>query len=230
MPPQATLDDDDLDPSKMENEELGELSSEADETLESDNSGVGRRRRRSVAVPTPRFAPRSRLRSLSSHRAADRQLQVQSNRPLSVEGDLPASNDAGQRPFAYRLGLEPKKLAVMQASFFSKPDMLQEHHEPRKGSNKQALEFKEVPRLSSPHMQNLPFEQPGSQPLDVDPGYRALRQWQMVPLSDSCASLRQDGSPADAGLLLGRSFGICWGSEGQLVHNGRVGQLASQKK
>jgi hypothetical protein len=110
------LDDHDSDRSYSDTPAPRQRSRGLDDGEQSDEED--RRRKRSVIVPTPRFAPTSRLRNLESPRKENRR------NSLSRDNTPPQSSRAhseapSQQPIAQRLGLQAKKLAVMQASFFN---------------------------------------------------------------------------------------------------------------
>ena len=136
-PPKATLEDamaetepDDQHTSRSFSRTPTARSPETNGS-DSQQSGAGAhsddersRRKRSVVVPTPRFAPSSRLRALAS--PAKSRADALGHLSSPGQSSRPDHGDHTYRPMAWRLGLEPKKLAVMQASLFSKP--WQEHN------------------------------------------------------------------------------------------------------
>lgn len=144
------------------------------------------------------------------------------------ESSVPVGGQA-QQAWAKTLGLEPKRVAVMQASFF---------HQQETGSA--ASPAKKHPRASAAPYN--PFSQPQqsqaapapaavarpnfSAPV-IDPApFRQLRKYTRVELSKSVVAGRE-ASLVDAGLALGRSFRVGWGNQGQVVH---LGQLYNQPK
>ena len=101
-PPQATLDESMTD-------DNDELTDDGTEMQDPDDEVDLAQRKRSVVVPTPRV-PRATYYELPP---------AQSSRHTSVSlASRAGSEIPAQRPLASRLGLDPKRVAVMQASFF----------------------------------------------------------------------------------------------------------------
>ena len=239
-PPQATLSDEEMEEDEAEDDNSiaqshdddNERTSNGEEMqhdVESDESEGERRRRRSVAVPTPRFAPKSRMRAMESPGKGELS-PLRSGRQLSAVAESETGTESAmQRPFAQRLGLEPKKLAVMQASFFSKPSSAAQSAQSAKESKKQ---------VAAPPASILPPQQPAfalqatlpdqQEQEDYIPSYKPLRKWKASSLENSLLASKE-GNLADAGAALSRSFGLSWGPQGQLVTNGSVGRLQTSE-
>ena len=241
-PPQATLEDNDMEDvqshgSPSASQSFSNISEEQDESngenrdgSDDESEGV-RRRKRSVVVPTPRFTPRSRLRALESPGKAG-QTPMRSSRQLSATPDSDVGLDVQQtqqRPFAQRLGVEPRKLAVMQASFFSKP---REDPEVQTRPNPTKKQYPERPaqieHVLAPAAVKTPITAEEDIPEFVQT-YKPLRKWKSSSLADSL-SQGKEAYMADAGLAMGRSFGISWGPQGQLISNGSLACLADKER
>lgn len=211
-PPQATLED-----KSMEDESATERSfsrtpvrrSASHPALEEDevSDEEPRRRKRSIAVPTPRVLP---------PRRDQRSMRQPSQSATSRAGSEPHHH----KPLPQRLGLEPKKLAVMQASFFSKPRKDEQAAEKANMPSTQALQVRERPQLEAarPVQADIP---PPVQEEQYLPQYKPLRTWQPIPLKESLVN-GKEGKLLDAGLMLDRSFRACFGPQGQLVTLGRI--------
>lgn len=194
-----------------------------------------RRRKRSVVVPTPRFAPSSRLRDLESPVRSRYEHQPKQHARSDIRQPTPSvagSESAPQRPIGQRLGLEPKKLAVMQASFFSSSktavDTVQSAALGTPPARREILsrasgpDKRELGAAHSPRPEKYLAVTPAlDTPETYIPTYRPLRKWKAVPHAQTLAC-GKEGQPADAGLMLGRSFRVSWGANGQLVTLGRV--------
>lgn len=198
---------------------------------QTDESETDRRRRRSVAVPTPRFAPRSQFRDLGSpgHGVAD---PARSSRQMSTFSEGEEVSLANQQnPFAQRLRLEPKKLAVMQASFFATGTTPGKAQSPAAPIQRQAFSSLADAPFRSHAQQSIPADAGYARSDLVEqehvPSYRKLRTWQSSPLASSLSRTEAD-VPVDAGATFGRSFGLSWGPQGQLLHNGGVARFGNQ--
>lgn len=214
-PPQATLEDE-----SMEDESATERSfsrtpvrrSESFDEIEGDaeSDDEPRRRKRSVVVPTPRVQPPRRGQ--------------RDNRQIAQSATSRAGSEPShQRPLPQRLGLEPKKLAVMQASFFSKPRKDEQLAEQAKLPPRQARE-RQPPLLEAPRPSDSQPVAPAPGQTQEDPyvpQYRPLREWKAVPLEKSLVN-GNEGNVLDAGLMLDRSFRATFGPQGQLVTLGGI--------
>lgn len=217
-PPQATLDDESMEDDSATERSFSRTpirrsashpALEEDDEIESDEEP--RRRKRSVVVPTPRVPQRRDQRNM-------RQLTQSAT---SRAGSEPTH----QKPLPQRLGLEPKKLAVMQASFFSKPRKDEQVAE-QANAARPAAPRERVPLLEAP-----PRAKAASHPAPVQeetyvPQYKPLRQWKAIPLEKSLIH-NKEGKLLDAGLMLGRSFRATFGPQGQLVTVGGISSLAA---
>lgn len=250
-PPRLTLEDESMTEATEEDEDdyhersrtpiaprfsgLGGTDTDGDMTYDEDGEPI-RRRERSVVVPTPRFSTKAKLWGVES----STNQMLSSRQATPSETVSRAMSEANmQRPIAHRLGLEPKKLALMQASFFSG------------GASKASQEVvPAVPRTRTPLP---PFHKPAEiteratsaimaplaphsdlhqqeqmmVPEEVfSPVYKPLRKWKTIPLADSLAS-KQEAQYVDAGLAMARSFRASFGPQGQLVHLGRLARLST---
>lgn len=220
-PPQATLDDESMEDESATERSFSRtpvrrsashpaLEHEDDEDLESDEEP--RRRKRSVVVPTPRVPQRRDLRNA---------------RQITQSATSRAGSEASyQKPLPQRLGLEPKKLAVMQASFFSKPrkdeQVAEQALATRTAPVREHKQLLEAPPRSAPAVSPAPAPEE-----QYVPQYKALRQWKAIPLEQSLIN-GKEGKVLDAGLMFGRSFRATFGPQGQLVTVGGISSLASK--
>jgi nuclear pore complex protein Nup98-Nup96 len=111
----------------------------------------------------------------------------------------------GETPWAEQLKLEPKRVQVMQASFFG-----QSSNNPNPTAS--------TPRSTVVQQQQQQQERVISVPTPIiDPQpFRPFRSYHRVALSDSIIN-DSGGSIIDAGSTLGRSYKIGWGSKGEIV-------------
>ncbi|KAK4051594.1 hypothetical protein OIV83_002734 [Microbotryomycetes sp. JL201] len=137
------------------------------------------------------------------------------------------------------LNLEPKRVAVMQASFFQQPQVLQTGATVKPDAALPVRNpFQNTSNLpehaSSSFMATRPAHSPqvnapvAAPPIDPTP-FRQLREYERVPLSRSVTHNRQ-GDLVDLGLAFGRSFKPSWGPHGEIVHFGALYQSKAQNK
>ncbi|GAA5906896.1 hypothetical protein JCM5296_005560 [Sporobolomyces johnsonii] len=130
---------------------------------------------------------------------------------------------ATPQPWASKLKLEPKRVAVMQASFFGQgPAKDQGEDEEQTGrarrdeereNKRRAVEMGFAGRAAPP---TVSAPQPVPTPI-VDPTpFRPHRTYTRVPLSSSVTA-GKESNLIDAGLALGRSFRVGWGPRGEMV-------------
>ncbi|GAA5958261.1 hypothetical protein JCM3765_004772 [Sporobolomyces pararoseus] len=126
-----------------------------------------------------------------------------------------------QSPWAQQLKLEPKRVQVMQASFFGQSSSLErrelEQHEQQQRESKRRM-IQQQPAAAAP---SKPVQsQSVSVPTPVvDPTpFRPYRTYTRVPLKDSISDqTSSQQNLVDAGLALGRSYKIGWGTKGEIL-------------
>ncbi|SGY85171.1 BQ5605_C009g05743 [Microbotryum silenes-dioicae] len=159
---------------------------------------------------------------------------------------IPASRTlpttATNKTWSTNLRLEPKRVAVMQASFFqqqaSSPVAAEEQAPTRKNSSTWTIRgsaaaastsqkpttastFKAAP-ASAPAPAPAPAPSSSVVPTPaIDPSpFRPYRKYTRVPL-DRSITKGKEGNLVDLGLALGRSFRVGWSPTGQIFHLGR---------
>lgn len=143
----------------------------------------------------------------SSHSGSDFSQAVAGVRSASVQP--PAA-------WAHTLGLEPKRVAVMQASFFHQ-DTPQATASPAK--HPRATPVNPFAQQTQP---GTAVQRPNFSAPVIDPApFRQLRKYARVELDRSVMAGRE-GSVVDEGLGLGRSFRVGCGQQGQIVHLGSL--------
>ncbi|GJN94429.1 hypothetical protein Rhopal_007509-T1 [Rhodotorula paludigena] len=166
--------------------------------------------------PSPRAPSRRLLRPLAS-----------SSTPQPRPPRQPAWSAAQQGKRT--AGLEAKRVAVMQASFFGQGAALDQmdDEDERDRDAERAQEQREAKRRAvekglasrTDAAQPAPAAAaPAPAPLPaIDPApFRPHRTYERVPLASSVTTGRE-GNLVDAGLSLGRSFRVGWGPNGELV-------------
>ncbi|KAF8583009.1 hypothetical protein K439DRAFT_1412588 [Ramaria rubella] len=143
-----------------------------------------------------------------------------------VPGEQPA-------PWPSRIGVEPHKIHVMQASFFRVPEeeAAMKAAAQTAGKSKSQQHADKLLRLARKHSRGSETGGDGmlldkaerasfDHALDPEP-YRPTRKFARVQGAQS-VSAGQEGSYVDAGLAFGRSFRVSWGPGGQLARIGGV--------
>lgn len=229
-PPRITLDDD--SPAEEEEDEsitersysrtpvLRSPSTEAPSNQQADDvsDGSSRRRKRSVVVPTPRVTSKRRLPSADF-------VQPNQRAPRPQHVSTPPESTQ-QKPLPARLGLQPKKIAVMQASFFSKPrkdEAIVEDMRPQPRRELRQAIAPQTKQYETQYNQQI-AEHPTVPDEQYLPQYKPLREWKPVPLDQSLVH-GQEGKNVDFGLAMGRSFRATFGPQGQLVTIGGLQPL-----
>lgn len=169
---------------------------------------------------------------LPQRRYAPRSISVASSRPTVREAS------AGPQVWAPQpVKLEPKRTAVMQASFFQQPqkdvqpvrELLPKARDnpwaPTSISLGRPEQSTAVSTLVPPahtHLTSRVQARPNFATPVLDPNpFRSFRKYSRVDLPKSVTA-GMEGSLVDAGLMLGRSFRIGWGPQGQIVHIGSL--------
>ncbi|KAL8279354.1 hypothetical protein RQP46_008166 [Phenoliferia psychrophenolica] len=207
---------------------------ESGSEMDDDNSEAGQAQQRrepsmSQSARSHSQSVHSRARSSSSGSDSDEDLprrRLPAQRSLSVASSrAPTEREKSVGPAAAAwapqpLKLEPKRIAVMQASFFQQPIKEVEHEkEPPK-------KVKENPWLPPSASLGRPEQSTAARPnfatpvLDPNP-FRSFRKYSRVELPKSITA-GKEGSFVDSGLMLGRSFRVGWGPSGQIVHFGSL--------
>ncbi|GAA6060694.1 hypothetical protein JCM10212_005076 [Sporobolomyces blumeae] len=241
-------DDDEATIEQDEDEELADappraslLSSDDDDDEEDDDSGDASFDALSSSTPPPQ--PRSRLaRSTRSPSHAVSQASGHGSPAPPARRrqlDLPRSahhhhQQQQPQPWAQQLKLEPKRVAVMQATFFGQAPKVDER-DTRDRERQELDEARDVKRrqvekglaqraaattTSSlfPTVSTPATAGPASVPTPiVDPApFCPLRTYSRVALADSIAK-GKEGNAVDEGLALGRSYRVGWGRKGEIV-------------
>ncbi|GAA5876351.1 hypothetical protein JCM8547_008890 [Rhodosporidiobolus lusitaniae] len=213
--------DDDLD--QDEDDEDDEEISMADDTF--------------VRQSKSRRSTRRNTRSQSARSDRDRSYSLQPDSPppsTRRKALLPPSSAAHSahknqqnQPWAAKLKLEPKRVAVMQASFFRQadsPDVLSERErekereaqEEERERKRRAVEAGFAGRAAPAPAPVAAAPAPVPTPI-LDPApFRSFRHYSRVPLASSTLNSKE-GSLVDAGLALGRSYRVGWGKRGEVV-------------
>ncbi|GAA6013720.1 hypothetical protein JCM11491_005071 [Sporobolomyces phaffii] len=209
-------DDDDAPPraSLLSDDDGDDLESEQDDAEDYSMDEHSRSRSRSYSA-TPSLPPPARRKP-----------------QLQLGGSV--AQQQQQSPWAQQLKLEPKRVQVMQASFFGQAassrdvDVARERERERDESDQERLGKRRATQLDfsqraaapaplpPPSLQQSQPSQPVPTPV-VDPApFRPYRTYSRIPLQDSITR-DAENSLADAGLGLGRSYRVGWGSAGELV-------------
>ncbi|SCZ98321.1 BZ3500_MvSof-1268-A1-R1_Chr3-2g06294 [Microbotryum saponariae] len=158
-------------------------------------------------------------------------------RPVPASRTLPTTATATNKTWSTNLRLEPKRVAVMQASFFQQQasPVAAEQQAPTKKDHSTwtirgsaaaastppkattASTFKAAP-APAPALAPSPSVVP-TPAIDPSP-FRPYRKYTRVPL-DRSITKGKEGNLVDLGLALGRSFRVGWSPTGQIVHLGR---------
>ncbi|KAH9006574.1 nuclear protein 96-domain-containing protein [Lactarius hatsudake] len=143
--------------------------------------------------------------------------------------------DASIIPWAQRIGVDPQKMHVMQASLFRGPETAEAlkqmnaekpdrarmtpnglHRKHSRDSEGDGLRVATQERASFAH--------------DIEPvAFRPSRKYARVESSASIVNGAEDAM-VDAGLAFGRSFRVGWGPSGNLVHLGQLCGPSSTRK
>lgn len=197
--------------------------------------------------PSLSYSARSQSQSVSRRRSASTSSSDDGERrfpqrSISVASSRPTAREQSAGPQAWApqpLKLEPKRTAVMHASFFQQPvkEVPVDKELQKKGSDspwvpksvtlgrpEQSTAVSSVdlllrrnPQLTSPAQARPNFATPV-----VDPNpFRSFRKYSRVDLPTSITA-GKEGSLVDAGLMLGRSFRVGWGPQGHFVHIGSL--------
>ncbi|KAM0789748.1 hypothetical protein ACM66B_006603 [Microbotryomycetes sp. NB124-2] len=133
------------------------------------------------------------------------------------------------------LNIEPKRVAVMQASFFQqqqspvhvKAEAAVTSRNPFQNTSN-LLEHAGSPFAARPPPPAQAAAAPVSAP-PIDPRpFRQLREYERVPLSLSITH-NKHGNLVDTNLAFGRSFRPSWGPNGEIVHLGSLYKLQAAK-
>ncbi|KAH8926737.1 Nucleoporin2-domain-containing protein [Atractiella rhizophila] len=199
--------EDDLPPRKSLAEGTDEEEEEDDRESETEDSDPP-----SPQVGVAKFAPSRYIKLIS--RDEDSGLETESD----DDEKLPQSSMARYRvttsasicePWPKKLGLEPKRVAVMQASLFAAESSPVSINVPAPPSSRSAVA----------HLSLLKPTTPPNIPVRSHP----VKRYDMR----NTASHFAPSSSVDAGLMLGRSFRASWGSKGQLVYLGKLSGATS---
>ncbi|KAG8992975.1 hypothetical protein FRB94_008235 [Tulasnella sp. JGI-2019a] len=125
-----------------------------------------------------------------------------------------------QRPWAARLGLDPQRVNVMQASFFhTAPEPPAPVHR-QSGFLNQTRRDDDIEAVVEPMgREPQPSSIPSTSALPLIPS--PVRDLQIGKYSDSIA-INVEASFVDAGLSLARSSRVGWGPAGQLAYVGKI--------
>ncbi|GAA6038823.1 hypothetical protein JCM8097_002913 [Rhodosporidiobolus ruineniae] len=238
-PPRSSLHDDGPSGSDEELDGSADGEEDDDDDLMADDTFVGHTRTTKAKHGSGRTT-RDTSAALSSSRASSR--RSYSHQPPSSLGSrspsppprrralLPPSSAAKnqqQQPWAQKLKLEPKRVQVMQASFFHQPDSpdvldspagRREQETEEREKKRRAVEERLASRSGGVAAPTPAASAPAPVPTPVfDPApFRSLRTYQRVPLARSVTN-GKEGNLVDAGLALGRSFRVGWGPQGEIV-------------
>lgn len=153
----------------------------------------------------------------------------------TVSRGTPQPSETGSQPWAASLGLEARRMQVMQASFFGGEKEAPPQKESEEKTDKRAPLKKA--RLPSP---SLPihtgtretFARPVTETKSKPPSEAAPFELPPVSLSrprklakvDLQSSITDDANDVllDAGLTMGRSFRVGWGPDGTFVHRAKI--------
>ncbi|KAF9225855.1 hypothetical protein BS17DRAFT_777779 [Gyrodon lividus] len=169
---------------------------------------------------------------------SDGEIQYEHSRSQS---DSPSSSDSETEvaprraaivgPWVGRGRMDAQKMHVMQTSLFRMPEeaaALQAMNQPLRPR------FKLSPTVSRKHSRDsvgdgrFDSRERVSFAHDIDhPVYRPSRKYARVEISASAVA-GNEGALVDAGLALGRSFRVGWGSKGTLIHLGQLCGPSSQ--
>ncbi|GAA5992408.1 hypothetical protein JCM5350_000968 [Sporobolomyces pararoseus] len=169
--------------------------------------------------------PRGHSRSSDTSRESRSPSPPPPRRPVVVR---PSSNSTrrNQSPWAQQLKLEPKRVQVMQASFFGQSTTTPQSSSSSERESKRRMivqqgqqSFKNpTTTTTTPIATSQPTLSVPTPFIDSTP-FRPYRTYTRVPLKDSIVtdqtSSRQ--SLVDAGLALGRSYRVGWGTKGEIV-------------
>lgn len=184
-------------------------------------------------------AIRSRSRRASTRSPSPPPATSRNSRRKLLEGSGHRQTGAPQSaasPWAQQLKLEPKRVQVMQASFFGQTTSTpvqqrsdnplhvedERDHERILGTKDRQPQRRNVEpafnQRSSTTKDSSTSQQAVPTPvLDPTP-FRPYRTYARVPLPDSVtASTSSNQGLADSGLALGRSYRVGWGSDGELI-------------
>ncbi|ORY52187.1 nuclear protein 96-domain-containing protein [Leucosporidium creatinivorum] len=209
-PPRASLAYSDTDHLSHDDEPEDDASMDQDDSL----SPPPRQRRRSTRDDSYSY-------SLSIDRSSSASPEL-----------APQPTRQQPQPWASKLKLEPKRVAVMQASFFQQSpsdsttlDQQRREKEQNKAANAvAALAARNgLQAAASPFGARAPASVPSvpAPPIDPTP-FRPYRTYTRVPLSSSITNSKE-GNLVDLGLALGRSFRVGWGPKGEIVKLGTGG-------
>ncbi|PWN44900.1 hypothetical protein IE81DRAFT_320871 [Ceraceosorus guamensis] len=163
---------------------------------------------------TPRFA-QARLRATKS--------------PTPVGQDFEASSRRlAQQPWAATLGLEPRRVQVMQASFFGQASPAQETKQqlpgpPLLGNRKHARRSSHgtAPTAAARSTFSTPASAPVEAPLTVSAPIAKPQKFSRTENTSSIVA-GAERLTIDAGLSMGRSFRVGWGPDGTIAHIGKL--------
>ncbi|UZJ56093.1 hypothetical protein CBS101457_005413 [Exobasidium rhododendri] len=188
----------------------------------------------------------------TGRRRLDREGTPKASTPMYSRGSTPsrgsvAPSGMSAQPWAASLGLEARRVQVMQASFFG--DAKEKDDRSSRTSTREKVESKQG-RLASPSFDQADLGATGyrsnfSQPAvstnaivntpDVRMSRAASDNFGLALTSSSNARPRkysrlevsssvdngEHGIVIDAGLMMGRSFRVGWGPDGSFVHSGK---------
>lgn len=156
-----------------------------------------------------------------------------------TESDL-VSNFSSARPWADKLGLEPKRVQVMQASLFGRsaseqptritprfgtPTPQQRWGSPRRTVESLGKRSLDIRQSNQPAAEDQSTNQSRSGFAEIaaakDVPAPPARKYARVTFAESLLHKRE-GNIIDAGLMFGRSFRVGWGPGVVLVHGGRI--------
>lgn len=138
-------------------------------------------------------------------------------------------------PWAQRIGVDPQKMHVMQASLFRAPEtaetlkQLNAEKPDRSRLTPNGLHRKHSRDSEGDGLRTVAQER-ASFAHDIEPvAFRPSRKYARVESSASIVNGAED-AVVDAGLAFGRSFRVGWGPSGNLVHLGQLcGPLSTRK-
>ncbi|KAF9010120.1 nuclear protein 96-domain-containing protein [Cyathus striatus] len=166
------------------------------------------------------------------------EVRVHVSPPSSPESTAPrgvrhADGDPTIIPWAQRVGVDPQKMHVMQASLFRLPEeaaVLKALNEPKKSPLSARANLRApLQALNRKHSRDsdgdgLRFEsqERASFGHDIQPPlHKPSRKYARVEISSSVVN-HNEGAYVDAGLAMGRSFRVGWGPGGTLAHLGTI--------
>ncbi|BGP20125.1 hypothetical protein JCM10213_000791 [Rhodosporidiobolus nylandii] len=228
-PPRSSLmqgdDDEDLSGSQgYEDDEDMADDTFLDQQQRRQASGKARRDDRERSMSS--FS-RASSRSLVSRRDRDSSRTPSPPRLRALPSSLARSSQ--QQPLPKKLGLDPSRVAVMQASFFQQPgaaglepdeeqqnrrEREQEERERKRRAVEQGLAGRSAVFSQPPPAAAAP--QPVHTPV-LDPApFRSYRQYERVPLASSVIK-GKEGNVVDDALGVGRAYRVGWGPNGEIV-------------